>query len=179
MLNKIVCAGVGGQGVLTLGMILAKAAASQGEYVTWVPEYGSEMRGGNACCKVKISDEPIVNPFMEEINILIALCDEALIQNYQQVEDGGIIMIDSDLVESIPAKIKNNIIKVPATAIANNNNNNKGMSIAMVGAIMAVTELFTMEEGLNAVSAYFDSKHLSLEKNISVFKDGYCFIKNN
>ena len=62
MLNNIICAGVGGQGALTLGMLLAEASAMQGKNVTYVPEYGSQMRGGNASVKIKVSDEPIVNP---------------------------------------------------------------------------------------------------------------------
>ena len=56
MLNNIICAGIGGQGVLTLGMVIADSAASQGNYVTWVPEYEGTMRGGASCTKVRIID---------------------------------------------------------------------------------------------------------------------------
>ena len=61
-MTEIICSGFGGQGVLTAGLILADAAMEAGQYVTWYPSYGSEMRGGTANCNVKISDEEIASP---------------------------------------------------------------------------------------------------------------------
>ena len=59
---EIICAGFGGQGVLTTGLIVANAAMMLGKEITWYPPYGSEMRGGTANCTIKISDGPIASP---------------------------------------------------------------------------------------------------------------------
>ena len=179
MLKKIICSGVGGQGVLTLGMLLAEAAAAQGKFVTWVPEYGSEMRGGSACCKVKIGDEAIISPFMEEMDILVALHQKSLDQYARMVEEGGTILVESVLVEQIPEITVRKVVKVPATDIAGQLNNPKGMSVAMAGAIVASTKLFPLEAATREVESYFEKKHLPVESNRELFLTGYEYVKEH
>lgn len=179
MLSNIICAGVGGQGVLTLGMLLAETAAANGKYVTWVPEYGATMRGGAANTKVKISDEPIISPFMEDIDILVALDSAPLKELGNSVEEGGYILVESSLVQEIPDIPERRIIKVPAVEIAEKLGNPKGMSVAVVGAIVACTNLFPLEAATAAIEDYFEHKGLPVEKNRAVFVEGYNFMKTN
>lgn len=178
MLKRIICAGVGGQGALTLGNILAEAAASQGKFVTWVPEYGSEMRGGNASCKVKIGDEAIISPFMEEMDILVALHTKPMEKYAAGVEKGGVIIVESDIVKDIPEYSGRTVIKVPATTLANEIENPKGMSVAMAGALIACSDLFPLETATEAVEKYFAEKKLPVEKNKATFIAGYQYVKN-
>ena len=70
---SIICAGFGGQGVLTAGLILAKTGMDNNMNVTWIPSYGSEMRGGTANCNVKISKGKISSPFVKKIDILLVM----------------------------------------------------------------------------------------------------------
>ena len=79
MLTEMICAGFGGQGVLTTGSLIAYCAFDSGKIFTWYPSYGSEMRGGTANCTVKISDgEEIANPLATEIDILLAMNGPAI-----------------------------------------------------------------------------------------------------
>lgn len=179
MLKRIISAGLGGQGVLTLGMVLAEAAAFQGKYVTWTPEYGSAMRGGWSCAKVKISDDEIISPFMEKMDVLVALSDEALESFADKVVDGGYIIVEDSLVENIGEYPNRNLIRVPATAIAEKNDNPKGMSTVMVGAIIAAANLFPIDIATEAVVSYFEHKGYPVEKNKKVFEEGYNYVKAN
>lgn len=70
MEKQCVFAGFGGQGILTAGLLVASIGAMQNREVTWIPSYGSEMRGGTANCTVKLSDDPIASPFAKKIDII-------------------------------------------------------------------------------------------------------------
>ena len=177
MLKKIICAGVGGQGVLTLGMILAEAAAQQGKYVTWVPEYGSEMRGGSADCKVKIGDEPIVSPFMEEADLLVTTHQDTLTKFIDMVEEGGMIIAEDKLAGEFHPCGGRKIIRIPAMEIANRYNNPKGMSVVMAGAAVASTGMLSLEAAKEAVIRYFQEKNLPVDMNMDVFLEGYRYVK--
>lgn len=177
MLKSIVCAGVGGQGALTLGTLLAEAAAKQGMDVTYVPEYGAEMRGGNSSCKVRIGDETIVSPFMEDADILVALHSKTLPLYINLVSAGSIIVAESTLVHDIEAPEGVTIVNVPATEIADNMKNSRGMSAVMAGAIVAVSDLFPFEDAVNAVAEYYEEKHLPVDINKEAFIAGYNYIK--
>lgn len=179
MLKRIVSAGFSGQGVLTFGMILAEAAASQGKYVTWTPEYGSAMRGGWSCTKVKISDDEIISPFMEKMDVLVALSEEAIDNFAESVIENGYILVEESLMENIGDYPNRKVIGVPATEIAEKNDNAKGMSIVMVGASIAAADLFPIDVATAAVVSYFEHKGYPVEKNKAVFIDGYNYVKEN
>lgn len=178
MLNKIVCAGIGGQGVLTLGMILAEASASLGKNVTYIPEYSSEMRGGNAATKIKIDDAPIVWPFMEEINIFAVLHQSQVSKYIDQMEPGGIVFAEETLASDVPEKDGVKVIKVPAEQLAEKVDNPRGMSVVMAGAVIAGTDLFPKDVAVKAVEDYFEHKGIPVEKNMAAFVEGYKFIKH-
>lgn len=177
MQKRIVCSGVGGQGVLTLGMLLAESAAAQGKFVTWVPEYGSEMRGGSASCKIKIGDEAIISPFMEEADLLVALHQRALDQYLTIIEKGGTVIVESTLIDQIPKKEGCKIVKIPATYIADKLKNPKGMSVAVAGAVIASTDILPLKEATKEIEKYFNSKHLPVGANRDVFLEGYHYVK--
>lgn len=176
MLNKIICTGVGGQGVLTLGMILAEGSASLGKNVTYIPEYGSEMRGGSATTKIQIDDDPIVWPYMEEMNIFAVLHQSQVSKYIDMTEEGGIVFAEADLVTDIPTDKNVQIIRVPCVALAEKLGNPKGMSAVMAGAVIAGTNLFPLDIATEAVREYFEHKGIPAEKNVACFESGYKFI---
>jgi len=178
MLNKIICAGVGGQGVLTLGMILAEAAAAQDKYVTWVPSYGSEMRGGAASCQIKISDEPIGSPYIQEMDVLVALTEKSVDEYTAKVADGGYIIINSSVVEKVPEGLHCKAICIPASEIALKEENPKGVGVIIVGAIIACTGLLPFETARETIKEYFQHKGIAVEPNERVFTAGYEYVKN-
>ena len=98
-MKEIIFAGSGGQGVLTSGLIISDIAASEGIHVTWVPSYGSAMRGGTANCTVKYSNDGyIYNPSPEVPNLLLAMNEPSLVKFLPTVAPGGTVLI-GDTVE--------------------------------------------------------------------------------
>lgn len=178
MLQRITCSGVGGQGVLTLGTILAESAASLGLFATWLPEYEGAMRGGASASLVKISDEKIISPFMDEMDILVALNEVSLQIYADRVVPGGYIIVEEEHVPNISGYDKCTILKVPAVRLSAELNNPKGMSVVVAGAIVACADLFPYDTALEAVEAYFRGKDLPVEVNKKAFIAGYHYVKN-
>ena len=92
---NIVFAGFGGQGILFSGKVAAYAGLIDNKEISWLPSYGPEMRGGTANCSVCISDTPIGSPLVTNPNVLIAMNLPSLEKFIDEVEEGGIVIIDS------------------------------------------------------------------------------------
>ena len=95
---QFLIAGFGGQGVLLIGQLLAKAAMHEGMNVSWMPSYGPEMRGGEANCAVVISDEPIGSPLVTEIPIAVIMNKPSMIKFTPAMEKGGIILVNREFL---------------------------------------------------------------------------------
>ena len=93
---RIRVAGFGGQGVLTLGYVLAEAGMEAGYEVSWLPSYGPEMRSGTSNCHVRLSNEPISSPLVSRPNVLLALNEPSLRKFLPEVEPGGIVLYNSE-----------------------------------------------------------------------------------
>ncbi len=96
--TKILISGFGGQGLLSLGKVLAKAALNEGKYTTWFPSYGAEMRGGTAHCFVKISDSPIASPFIDYPNIAMIFNQPSLDKFKNKLKQANPLILNSDLI---------------------------------------------------------------------------------
>ena len=151
-MKEIVFAGSGGQGVLTAGLIISDIAATEGINVTWVPSYGSAMRGGTANCTVKYCENTIYNPSQEQPDLLLAMNSPSFHKFLPLVAPGGAVVI-GDLVE-IPEDARKDVtyVRVPATRISTELNNPKGANIVMTGAIVKLmgdvpkVELFARQQ---------------------------------
>ena len=133
---EVICSGFGGQGVLVAGMILADAGMEDNKQVSWYPSYGFEMRGGAANCDVKISDEEIPSPFCLEPDIVYTLNETAIDTYESRLKPGGVLLVNSSLVpDERTYRDDIQVIKVPATTIADELGNPKGTNIVMLGAL--------------------------------------------
>ncbi|MDR3120929.1 MAG: 2-oxoacid:acceptor oxidoreductase family protein, partial [Clostridiales bacterium] len=101
----IIIAGFGGQGILSIGRILAQAGMDEGMNVSWLPSYGPEMRGGTAYCHVILSDAPIGSPLLNSATTLIAMNKPSLEKYAQLVTDGGLIIVDGSLIDTAPEDV--------------------------------------------------------------------------
>ena len=113
--QRVCCAGFGGQGVLSMGKLLAYAGMLDGKEVSWCPSYGPEMRGGTANCSIVVSDEPVGSPVITaDATASIVMNQPSYDKFVEIVGSGGTIIINSSLVEK---KVERNDVKayyVPA-----------------------------------------------------------------
>lgn len=172
--TAILIAGFGGQGTLFAGKVLANASLLKGLEVSWLPSYGPEMRGGTANCSVMISESPIGSPIVSKPDILIAL-NKPSFEKYEKVTaPGGVIFVDSTLVDMKSERKDITVHYVPATEIAKNATGNAGLSnMVLVGSAIKSTGIFTEEEIAESLSAIVPpTKKALYEANINALKGG-------
>lgn len=180
MMTEIICAGFGGQGVLTTGLLIAYAGHNAGNKITWYPSYGSEMRGGTANCTVKISDEEIASPYAKGIDILLTLNEPAIDKFENQVKKGGYLFVNSSMVDSKKVYRDDiNVIKVDTNYLAQKANNPKGANIVMIGAALKETEFLTFVQFEEAMNKYFTEKGKAKfnDLNVAALTEGYNYNK--
>ena len=115
---NIVFAGFGGQGVLFAGKVAAYAGLLQGKEISWLPSYGPEMRGGTANCSVCISDEPIGSPLVTAPNVLVAMNLPSLDKFIDTVEPGGVVLVDSSLIDKKVERTDVTVHYLPSSSMA-------------------------------------------------------------
>jgi 2-oxoglutarate ferredoxin oxidoreductase subunit gamma len=101
MIEKIIISGSGGQGIMLLGKVLAEAAMEEGKFVTWLPAYGAEVRGGTAHCMVTISDTEIGSPFIDKADTIIAMNAPSFKKFKNRLKMNGVFLINSSLVKEL------------------------------------------------------------------------------
>ena len=176
MTEEIIIAGFGGQGVLSMGKILAYSGIMQDQEVAWMPSYGPEMRGGTANCTVKYSNDGyIYNPSPETPDLLLAMNEPSLIKFLPTVAPGGTVLI-GDTVE-IPEGARQDVtyVKVNCTEIATSHGNPKGANIVMTGAIIKLMGDFSHDAAVAAMNHMFAKKGKSKfnESNARAFDAGF------
>lgn len=174
-MKELVFAGFGGQGVLTSGLVISEIAAAKDLKVTWMPSYGSAMRGGTANCTVKYGGA-IYNPSLEEPDVLLAMNNPSYTMFINKVKPGGIVLINSELVTcDLGDRDDITIYKIPCNKMANELGHAKGANIVMTGAIIKATGDFTKEEAIEAMNNMFAKKGKGkfAEINTKAFEAGY------
>lgn len=174
MVKEFVFAGFGGQGVLTAGILLANTGAINDMEVSWIPSYGSEMRGGTANCTVKLGDEEVPSPFAKRIDVLVAMNKPSLDKFAGMVKKGsGIIIVNSSVVHDVPAFENVKVIAVPMLEIARKHENERSSNIVAVGAAVGASEIMAREMMCEGIETYFAKYGKNNDKNIAVFNEGY------
>lgn len=171
-MNSIVCSGFGGQGILTAGLILAKISMNGGKQVSWLPSYGSEMRGGTASCNIKVSDTLIYSPFIKEMNTLVAM-NEASVDRFEDlVKPGGVLISNATIIKGRTFRKDIKVVEVEATAVSEEINNIRGANLVMLGAMIQATALFEPAFFADGIDAYFDAKGRNTPLNRECFMAG-------
>lgn len=135
--SGIKIAGFGGQGVLSLGVILATAGMKVGYRTSWLPSYGPEMRGGTAHCHVILSSKEIGSPLVDAPDILIAMNGPSLLAFEPHVRPGGLVVYDSSRVNHPPESSRTSRIGIPASQIAQELGNPKVANLVALGAVLS------------------------------------------
>ena len=170
-------AGFGGQGILFSGKVLAYKGLMDGKNVSWLPSYGPEMRGGTANCSVIISDTPVGSPIVSKPDVLIAMNLPSLDAFENSVKEGGMIFVDSTLIERKVNRTDVKVFYIPVTKLASDNNITKLANMIMVGKILKETNEFNDEESVtNALKQVISAKHSDmLEVNLNAMRLGRDF----
>ncbi|MEA5013073.1 MAG: 2-oxoacid:acceptor oxidoreductase family protein [Candidatus Limiplasma sp.] len=145
MEKQFLIAGFGGQGVLLIGTLIAKAAMAQGHEVSWMPSYGPEMRGGEANCAVVVSDEPIGSPLVNEPPVLVAMNKPSLVKFMPAMAPGGTLLYNASLIEGAEMREDIKAIPVPCNEIAEALQNSRVANMVMLGAVQAATDVVSQE----------------------------------
>lgn len=145
MEKQFLIAGFGGQGVLLIGQLIAKAAMRQGYEVSWMPSYGPEMRGGEANCAVVVSDEPIGSPLVSEPPVLVAMNKPSLVKFMPTMPAGGTLLYNASLIEGVELRDDIKAIAIHCNEVAEELKNNRVANMVMLGAVRAATDVVTEE----------------------------------
>lgn len=174
METSLIIAGFGGQGVLFAGQLLAYAAMDNGRFVTWIPSYGPEMRGGTANCTVIISDEPIGAPIVAQPDAVIALNQPSFEKYETAVKPGGLLVINSDIVKGKTLRTDIETLNIPANSIAERHGSIKMLNMALLGAFLARRPVLSLDAVSDALLDHLPSaKMYLLENNLDVLREGY------
>lgn len=147
--TQMLIAGFGGQGILFTGKFLAYKGLVEGKEVSWLPSYGPEMRGGTASCSVILSDEPVGSPIVSAPDVLVAMNLPSLDKYEDTVVSGGIIIVDSTLIERKVKRDDVTVYYVPATKLASDNNMPTLANMIIAGKLLKATDGFA-EDGVDA-----------------------------
>ncbi len=160
---KLVCAGFGGQGVLSMGQMVALMAMKKGLNTSWMPSYGPEMRGGTANCQVVIDEAEIASPIISEgITCLLAMNQMALTKFQPKLAKDAWLIVNSALVntDAVPSGI--HILKVDFNTIATEIGNAKVQNMAALGSLTAHLDIFNKKDGLTIIHEKFGKKNPEL-----------------
>lgn len=145
MTEEIIIAGFGGQGVLSMGKILAYSGIMDNKEVTWFPSYGPEMRGGTANVTVIISDARISSPVLHEFDTAIILNQQSMDKFEKSVKPGGTLLYDPNGIVHPPSRKDITIYKVEGTRTAVEMGNPKVFNMIVLGSYLKVRPVVTMD----------------------------------
>jgi 2-oxoglutarate ferredoxin oxidoreductase subunit gamma len=158
MEKRFLIAGFGGQGVLLIGQLIAKSAMLEGKEVSWMPSYGPEMRGGEANCAVVVSDESIGSPLVSEPLILVAMNKPSLVKFMPRVQEHGLILYNSSLIQGVRLREDIDVVAVPCNTIADSLNEPRTANMVMLGALQAAARVFTNESLMTVITEWLGTR---------------------
>jgi 2-oxoglutarate ferredoxin oxidoreductase subunit gamma len=169
----LIAAGFGGQGIMVLGQLVAYTAISEGMYVTWIPSYGPEMRGGTANCGVVISDEEIASPVVAEADVAVIMNKPSLEKFIDSVKPGGTLLYNSDLLDYPDPRTDIRVLPVPCHSIALELGSDKVSNIVVLGALVEATDLVSKDVCLETIKEKLGKrKPQFLPMNLQAYEKG-------
>jgi 2-oxoglutarate ferredoxin oxidoreductase subunit gamma len=173
MQRDVIMAGFGGQGILLIGKMLAYAGMHEGKEVSWLPSYGPEMRGGTCNCTVVVSDKPVGSPVIRSPRAVVAMNLPSLEKFEPDIRSGGLLLINSSLIDRGAERDDLTVIEVPANEMATELGNPRGANMVALGAYLGATDAVSLEEIENVIRETFAAKPAVIEVNIEALHKGY------
>ena len=164
MIKRIICVGLGGQGVLTVGKLLMEAAVDKNLECTWTCKYGNEMRGGYSECNVIISDDKIASPYADHPDIVFLMKNDgdvvaASVERYENaMPEGGVMYNNKNALDQDVQHRKDiKVVEIPATDKATELGRGSNANLVLLGKLASECDLFTYEEFEASMCKYFES----------------------
>lgn len=159
MKHEIIIAGFGGQGVLSMGKILAYAGLMEGKEVTWMPAYGPEQRGGTANVTVIISDEPISSPILSKYDTAIVLNQPSLDKFQPKVKVGGDLIYDNFGILQAPTREDIGNYHINAMETAAQEKMMKSFNMIVLGGLLKLHPIVSVENVIKALKKTLPERH--------------------
>jgi 2-oxoglutarate ferredoxin oxidoreductase subunit gamma len=176
MRTDVVFAGLGGQGLMTMGQILAAAALREGKQASYLPSYSPEVRGGWANCTVVVSDQSIGSPTVGEPSALVALDRTALAKHGPTVKPGGLIVVNASLAYDPIDREDVQVLGIPATEMADELGNARVVNSIMLGAYVAATRAVELESLAEAIREQLKSRPSLIDVNMQALRRGAALV---
>jgi 2-oxoglutarate ferredoxin oxidoreductase subunit gamma len=179
MYFDVIIAGFGGQGVMFIGNLLAYAGMEEGRYVTYMPVYGVEMRGGTANCTVVVSDQEIGSPVIHTPVTAVVMNKPSLVRFGPHVQSGGWLFVNSSLIETTEVNYpETKTIFVPTIELAQKAGDQRMANMTMLGALVEKTRVVALDSVINALSRALDKRyHKMIPINAAALQEGARFIQ--
>ena len=162
MTEEIIIAGFGGQGVLSMGKILAYSGLMQDQEVSWMPSYGPEMRGGTANVTVILSDERISSPIINKYDTAIILNQQSMDKFEKSVKPGGVLIYDSNGITRHPERKDISVFRVDAADAASKMKSAKIFNMIVLGGFLKVRPIVQLENVIKGLKKSLPERYHNL-----------------
>ena len=159
MTHEFILSGFGGQGVLSMGKILAYAGLMEGKEVTWMPAYGPEQRGGPANVTVIISDDPVSSPILSTYDTAVVLNQPSLDKFESKVKPGGTLIYDSYGINVPPTREDISVYRIDAMEKAAEGDMLKVFNMIVLGGVLKIHPVVSLESVLQALRKTLPERH--------------------
>lgn len=178
MKEEIIISGFGGQGILSMGKILAYAGIVEGKEVTWMPSYGPEQRGGTANVTVILSDSRITSPVLNSYDTAIVLNQPSLEKFINTIKPGGTLIYDPVSILTPPSRTDINIYSIEAMSESAKMQNPKVFNMLLLGGLIKVRPIVSVEDVVKGLHKTLPERHHHLiPMNEEAIRHGMEIIK--
>ena len=178
MMTRTIFSGFGGQGVLSMGFTLANAAMLEGKYVTYLPSYGVEVRGGTANCTVVVSDEEIAPPVASEPEFVVAMNQPSFNRFQNILSAGGLICVNASLVNTDVARSDIEVLSIPTTELAERLGTTKVANMIMLGALIKASGIISFDDMIKNLGELLgEGKAKLIKLNKEALEVGFNYVK--
>lgn len=173
MQTEVIMSGFGGQGLMSIGKLLALAGLEEGKEVTWLPSYGPEMRGGTANCTVVIGDKAIGSPLISSPAAALVMNQPSLEKFAPTLKKGGLLVVNSSMIPIRSDRTDITSFRIQANQLSMELGNKRAANLVMLGAYLGLDEVVSHKTLLKAIEKTFASKKQFIDVNCKCFMKGY------
>ena len=177
MQTEIIFSGFGGQGALFAGQLMAYTALELDKHVTWFPSYGPEMRGGTAHCTVIISDEEIGSPMVTRPQVAVVMNLPSLDKYEPLVRPGGVLVVNTSLVDREATRKDIEVVSVPANDIADELGEKRLANMILLGALLEKLPVLPANKVADALGRHIPKHRRDLlQANLKAMERGAALV---